>query len=85
MRKTPGDGNERNIGLAFGNMLSISARNRVSPERALERLRQSGIYDDIYYMMQKRAHAALRPFDESEIFDAIAKGLRKRTLLGKAA
>ena len=85
VRKTPGDGNERNIGLAFGNMLSIFARNRASPEHAWTCLRQSGIYDDIYYMMQKRAHAALRPFDESEILDAIAKGLQKRTLLGKAA
>lgn len=85
VRKTPGDGNERNIGLAFGNMLSIFARNRVPPERAWECLRQSGIYDDIFYMMQRKAWADFRAFDEAEIFTAIAKGLQKRMMLGKAA
>lgn len=85
VRKTPGDGNERNIGLAFGNMLSIFARNRVTPQTAWECLRQSGIYDDIFYMMQRKAHADFRVFDEAEIFAAIVKGLQKRTMLGKAA
>lgn len=84
VRKVPGDGNERNIGLAFGNILSIFARNRVSAEKAWECLRNSGIYDDIFYMMQRRAHVDFRPFDEAEIYAAIVKGLQKRTMLGKA-
>lgn len=84
-RKTPGDGNERNIGLAFGNMLSIFARNRVTPEKAWNFLKSSGIYDDIYFMMQRRAHAEFRSFSEEEVYDAVVKGMRKRMLLGKAA
>jgi hypothetical protein len=84
-RKTPGDGNEKNVALAFGNWLSICARSRYTPRQAWDYLKRSGIYDDVFYMMQRRAWADYRTFDESEILDAITKGLQKRTLLGKAA
>jgi hypothetical protein len=48
-------------------------------------LKQSGIYDDVFYMMQRRAWAGYGNFDETGISDFIGKGLRRRTLLGKAA
>lgn len=85
VRKEPGEGNGRSVGLALGNWLSIMARNRVEARAAFECLKLSGIYDDIYNHFQRRAFADFRPFQESEIFDFIEKGLRRRTLLGKAA
>lgn len=85
VRKTPGTGNEKNVALALGNWLSIMARNRVTPECACACLKQSGIYDDVFYMMQRKANLSGRAFDESEIFEFIEIGLRRRNLMGKAA
>ncbi|GBG01430.1 hypothetical protein AZSI13_07570 [Azospira sp. I13] len=85
VKKTPGLGNEKNLMLAVGNLLSLYARNRFPPKKALQCLKDSGIYDDLCAYMERRANADYRNFRESEILEFVTKALQLRTLLGKAA
>lgn len=85
VKKTPGLGCEKNLMLAIGNLLSLYARNRFPPKKALECLKASGIYDDLYAYMQRKADANFRIFQESQIFEFVTKALQLRTRLGKAA
>lgn len=85
VKKVPGIGNEKNLMLALGNMLSVYARNRFTTKQAIAFIQASGIYDDLYHYFFNRACRDHRVFHESEIAEFIAKGLQLRTLLGKAA
>lgn len=85
VKKSPGIGNEKNLMLAIGNLLSVYARNRFTPERAIKCIKKSGVYDDLYAYMERRAYADYRNFNEGEIFEFVRKGLQLRTLLGRAA
>lgn len=85
VKKVPGLGNEKNLMLAVGNMLSVYARNRFSVKQAWAFIKTSGIYDDLYNYFERRAWAACVPFSESDIFDFVSKGISLRILRGKAA
>jgi hypothetical protein len=85
VRKTPGVGNEKNLMLAFGNLLSIYARNRFSVDYAFQCIKSSGIYDDLYNYMAARAYRRQVFFSESDILDLVRKSLLTRQLLGRAA
>ena len=76
-KKEPGCGNEKNVSLAFGNLLSIYARNRFNPRQAWDCLKKSGLWDDLtnYYRN--------RDITENELFQLVQDGLIKRRLLGK--
>jgi hypothetical protein len=84
-KKTPGVGNEKNLMLAVGNLLSCYARNDFSPDYAFKCLKNSGIYDDLYNYMDRRAYYRHQHFGEDDIFQFVCKGLQLRKLLGKAA
>ncbi len=85
VKKTPGLGNEKNLMLAVGTLLSVYARHRFTPKQAFNCLKASGIYDDLCAYMERRANADYRNFRESDLFEFVAKALQLRTLLGKAA
>lgn len=85
VKKTPGLGNEKNLMLAVGNLMSVYARNRFTAQYAFECLKKSGIYDDLYnYFAIRSARRALNITD-SDIFQFVEKALQLRTLYGKAA
>lgn len=77
--KTPGIGNEKNVALALGNMLSIYARNKFSAQKALECVKESGIYLDLVGYFRSRG------LDKSDIYEFIQKGLSDRWLASKVA
>lgn len=79
VKKQPGCGNEKNVTLAFGNLLSIYARNHFSPRQAWDCLKSSGIWDDL------AAYYRHRGIDKNDLFKLIEEGLIKRRLLGKVA
>lgn len=79
VRKQPGRGNEKNIGLALGNLISLYARQEFTQEKALECLRQSGIWEEIESYYRRRG---LEPWQLREL---IGKKLVERRLLGRAA
>lgn len=85
IKKTPGVGNEKNLMLAVGNLLSVYARNRFSAARAYACIKASGIYDDLYNYFERRAFHRLERFQESDIFQFIAKAINLRVLQGRAA
>src|SRR5690554_941375 len=76
-KKQPGCGNEKNVSLAFGNLLSIYARNRFNPRQAWDCLKKSGLWDDLTNYYRNRDIA------ENELFQLVQDGLIKRRLLGK--
>ncbi len=47
IKKTPGEGNQKNIGLAYGNLLSIYARNRFTLDYCMQCLKKSGLWQDL--------------------------------------
>lgn len=79
IKKTPGDGNERNVAAALGNMLSIYARNRFTVDQAMKYIKESGIYNDLCNYFHRRY------MPESAIREFIEKGMQTRILLGRAA
>lgn len=79
VKKEPGCGNEKNVSLAFGNLLSIYARNRFSTRRAWECLKQSGLWDDLLNYYQRRE------LTKNELYQLVEDGLIKRRLLSKVA
>jgi hypothetical protein len=79
VRKTPGRGNEKNIQLAVGNLLSLYARNSFTARMAWEALKKSGVWNEIqgYYFR--------RGMTEGDLFQHISQQLTLRRLLGRAA
>jgi hypothetical protein len=85
VKKTPGVGNEKNLLLAVGNLLSVYARNRFSAAKAFGCLKASGVYDDLYNYFERRAFFRQEHFSESVIFQFVEKALNLRILQGRAA
>ncbi|MDO9104754.1 MAG: hypothetical protein Q7U57_07310 [Methylovulum sp.] len=54
LKKLPGEGNQKNIALAYGNLLSIYARNRFPASYAMRSLRDSGMWRDLYKYWQQK-------------------------------
>ncbi|NMG49199.1 hypothetical protein GO613_13910 [Azoarcus communis] len=85
VKKTPGVGNEKNLMLALGNLLSVYARNSFNVARAYACIKASGIYDDLYNYFERRAYGKCLPFHESDIYQFIEKAINLRVLQGRAA
>lgn len=77
--KTAGIGNEKNIAIALGNMLSIFARNKINSVKAYAFLKKSGIWSDIVHYFRVRGLTKV----DIKIF--IQDGLTKRRLSSKLA
>lgn len=75
--KTPGIGNEKNVCLALGNMLSLFARNGVTAQKAWVFLKRSGIWADLM------GYCKARNISRQELYDSINQGLKKRRLSTK--
>lgn len=78
-RKSPGIGNEKNVALVVGNLISLYARQGFSTHQAMQGLQRCGAWDDIanYYR--------LRGLDSAQLRHLISQRLVERRLLGKAA
>lgn len=76
-KKQPGCGNEKNVGLAFGNLLSIYARNRFNARQAWDCLKKSGLWEDLCNYYRRRE------IYENELFQLVQDGLTRRRLLTK--
>lgn len=79
VKKEPGCGNEKNVALAFGNLLSIYARNRFNAHQAWDCLKKSGLWEDLCNYYRRR------DIRENELFQLVQESLVKRRLLGKVA
>ncbi|MBR9882298.1 MAG: hypothetical protein GYB21_00970 [Oceanospirillales bacterium] len=77
--KRPGIGNERNVALALGNLLSIYARNNLSSGQALRCLRKSGMWADLL------AYSKARKISRVDLYNLITQGLQERRLTSKVA
>ncbi|MFY0678405.1 MAG: hypothetical protein JXR18_14100 [Neptuniibacter sp.] len=77
--KTAGLGNEKNIAIALGNMISIFARNKISAGKAHHFIKKSGIYNDILSYFRSRG------MDRADVFRFIENGLIQRRLTSKLA
>jgi len=78
-KKEPGCGNEKNVSLAFGNLLSIYARNRFNARQAWDCLKKSGLWEDLCNYYRRRE------IYENELFQLVQEGLTRRRLLTKVA
>lgn len=76
-KKEPGCGNEKNVSLAFGNLLSIYARNRFNARQAWDCLKKSGLWEDLCNYYRRR------DIKENELFQLVEDSLLKRRLLSK--
>ncbi|MDR1662250.1 MAG: hypothetical protein LBR95_07500 [Azoarcus sp.] len=85
VKKMPGIGNEKNVMLAVGNLLSCYARSRFGVDYVMRCLKSCGIYDDLYNYMNNRAYRRQEIFSEDRIRQFVEKGLLTRKLLGRAA
>ena len=85
VKKSPGLGNEKNLLICVGNYISIAARYRWDTKRVIAGLQSAGLYDDLFFYMQRKANNDYRAFDESEIFQMISRNLNIRILQGRAA
>ncbi len=79
VRKTPGVGNEKNVALALGNLLSIYARNGFKLPQVMQYLRSSGMWNDLLNYCHERQ------VSPNEFEQMIGKGLALRRLVGRAA
>lgn len=79
VKKEPGCGNEKNVILAFGNLLSVYARNHFNPRQAWDCLKTSGLWEDL------AAYYRNRGIDKNDLFKLIEDGLIRRRLLTKVA
>ncbi|WP_097458967.1 hypothetical protein [Mangrovitalea sediminis] len=79
LRKPPGEGNEKNVALVLGNLLSIYARHNMPAHQVWACLKQTGIWEDIINYHRRRE------IYENELFQLIQKALIDRRLRGKAA
>ncbi|UQG55512.1 MULTISPECIES: hypothetical protein [unclassified Marinobacter] len=78
-KKQPGCGNEKNVSLAFGNLMSIYARNHFNPRQAWDCLKTSGLWEDLTSYYRNRG------IGKNELFKLIEDGLIRRRLLTKVA
>ncbi|KFF49977.1 hypothetical protein GY26_04720 [Gammaproteobacteria bacterium MFB021] len=78
-RKAPGLGNERNVALVVGNLISLYARQGFTTQQAMHYLTQCGAWDDIANYYRRRG------IGSGELRQLIAQRLVERRLLGKAA
>lgn len=78
-RKAPGLGNEKNVCLAFGNLISIYARQGFQTHQAIRFLQRSGMWDDLAEYYRRRG------VDGSAFRQLVEQKLIERRLLGKAA
>lgn len=81
LKKEPGQGNQKNIALAFGNLLSIYARNRFPTRYAMQSLRQSGMWRDFLKYWELKTGI----FDDPSalmaiIIDDVDKKLKQRRI-----
>lgn len=78
-RKTPGLGNEKNVALVVGNLISLYARQGFGIRQAMAGLQQCGAWEDIreYYRRRKVSSDQLRQLIEDRLI--------QRRLLGRAA
>ncbi|MCP8686067.1 hypothetical protein [Marinobacterium sedimentorum] len=79
MYKRPGIGNEKNVALALGNLLSIYARNNISARQAWKCLKKSGMWADLM------GYCKQRKVSKDELFEVIEQGLKERRLASKVA
>lgn len=77
--KTAGVGNEKNVAIALGNLLSIYARNNFSAQKALSFIKKSGMYRDLVGYFRSRG------LDKADIKLFIEDGLTRRRLASKLA
>lgn len=77
--KQAGVGNEKNVAIALGNMLSIYARHKFTSQQALDMIKESGIYLDVVGYFRSRG------LEKSDIKKFIESGLIKRQLASKLA
>ncbi|MBZ9567674.1 hypothetical protein [Modicisalibacter tunisiensis] len=78
-RKEPGLGNEKNVCLAFGNLLSIYARQGFRTHEAIRYLQRSGMWDDLAEYYRRRG------IGKDEFRQLVEQRLIERRLLGRAA
>lgn len=78
-RKAPGLGNEKNVCLAFGNLISIYARQGFSTHQAMHYLQHSGLWEDLGDYYRRRG------FDMAMLRQLVEQKLIERRLLGRAA
>ena len=78
-RKTPGLGNEKNVTLAFGNLISIYARQGFRTHQAVRFLQRSGMWDDLAEYYRRRG------IDSAQFRQIVEQKLIERRLVGKAA
>ncbi|MBA1149175.1 hypothetical protein H0Z60_19185 [Ectothiorhodospiraceae bacterium WFHF3C12] len=74
--KTPGRGDERNLGLAFGNMMSLYARYDYSARQVIQHLKGANLWDELCHHWRKRG------MDPQTV---VEKALALRRFMGKAA
>ncbi|WGS84969.1 hypothetical protein [Methylomonas sp. UP202] len=87
VKKQPGEGNQKNVALAIGNMLSIYARNKFPIRYAMTSLKKSGIWRDIlgYYALKTGIYDNEGDLVHMIREDIEAKLTRKRIGRGLAA
>ncbi|MFC3282839.1 hypothetical protein [Litchfieldella rifensis] len=78
-RKAPGLGNEKNVCLAFGNLISIYARQGFRTHEAIRYLQRSGMWDDLAEYYRRRG------VDKHGFRQLVEQKLIERRLIGKAA
>ncbi|MDF3920041.1 hypothetical protein P3W43_14360 [Salinicola salarius] len=78
-RKAPGLGNEKNVALVVGNLISLYARQGFNTHQAMHYLTQCGAWDDIANYYRRRG------IDAAQLRLLISQRLVERRLLGKAA
>lgn len=78
-RKTPGLGNEKNVTLAFGNLISIYARQGFRTHEAVRYLQRSGMWEDLAEYYRRRG------VDSGQFRQIVEQKLIERRLVGKAA
>ncbi|WP_251978752.1 hypothetical protein [Salinicola avicenniae] len=78
-RKAPGLGNEKNVALVVGNLISLYARQSFTTQQAMQGLSRCGAWDDIANYYRRRG------LDADMLRQLISQRLIERRLLGKAA
>ena len=78
-RKAPGLGNEKNVALVVGNLISLYARQGFTTQQAMNGLTRCGAWDDIANYYRRRG------IDAGQLRLLISQRLVERRLLGKAA
>tara|TARA_B100000929_G_scaffold254042_1_gene215145 strand:- start:1124 stop:2416 length:1293 start_codon:yes stop_codon:yes gene_type:complete len=78
-RKAPGLGNEKNVTLAFGNLISIYARQGIRTDQAIGYLKRSGMWEDLEQYYRRRG------VNTGQFRQIVEQKLIERRLVGKAA